>query len=515
MYASHLVGLAMLGLYCSQGIDEAESEVAAPLPTAPSTSARTPSSRTREEFNTTNPIFIRPQSMSRTSPSTPISSSPSPTPSSSLPSPVHSPLATSPLLTSSGSRSALSPSAAAATSSSSSPSGDSSDEDGSSGGRRRFSPSSSYDPSIHLHVKKRLSRAIDARSLSDKMQHTHRLTSSSSSSPSFSSTSSTSSSSEQRLQHERFAQLVQVDGSLSLSMEELPTLSAWTHLGSFLLLTPRVISLSFRSVPITEACLEALGRSVLASVRSLVFSDNRIGLHPATLSVIVLLLHSCLQLQSLAITRNSLTDADAVWRLLESHQQLRTLSLADNGLDTAAALGLANAIRRIAHIHQPQQPSERNNRVEGEEVRGEMHPSPELSLTVDLSYNRIDSQGEAALRTAKEELTRITQGQVELELLLHRLPRSPFFVQANALATTSASPLLPPLTLPSPASWGWLANRSSRMVSQLMMQRATTASSATTAGVIVPVSVPPMAFPLSRYASLPSLATSPRPAQRD
>ena len=497
-YASHLVGLAMLGLYCTQGIDEAESEAAvsdarAPLPPAPSTTSRTPSSRTRGEFNVTNPILIRHhQSTSRTSPSTPSSSSPSPTGSGSVPSPVLSPL------TGSGSRSALSPSTAAAASSGS-PSGDSSDED-SGDGRRRFSPSSSYDPSIHLHVKKRLSRAIDARSLSDKRQP-HRLT------------STPSSDSEQRLHHERFAQLVQVDGSLSLSMEELPNLASWTHLGSFLLLSPRVISLSFRSVPITEASLEALGRSVLASVRSLVFSDNRIGLHPATLSVIVQLLSSCLQLQSLAITRNSLTDADAVWRLLESHRQLRSLNLADNGLDTAAALGLANAIRRIAHSHQPPT-SKRSHRLNREEGGAELHP-PEMSLTVDLSYNRIDQQGEAALKTAKEELARLTQGRVEVELLLHKLPRSPFFVQSSVLSPASASPLLPPLSLPSPASWGWLANRSSRMVSQLMMSRATTASGSATSGVTVPITVPPVAFSLSRYASLPSLATSPRPAQSD
>ena len=502
-YASHLVGLAMLGLYCTQGIDEAESEAAAsdppvPLPLAPSTTSRTPSSRTREEHNVTNPILIRHHhhSTSRTSPSTPTSSSPSPTGSSSVPSPVLSPLASSPTLTGSGSRSALSLSTAAAASSGSSPSGDSSDED-SGNGRRRFSPSSSYDPSIHLHVKKRLSRAIDARSLSDKAQ-SQRLT------------SSPSSDAEQRLHHERFAQLVQVDGSLALSVEELPSLAAWTHLGSFLLLSPRVISLSFRSMPITEACLEALGRSVLASVRSLVFSDNRIGLHPSTLAVIVQLLSSCLQLQSLAITRNSLTDADAVWRLLESHRQLRSLSLADNGLDTAAALGLANAIRRIAHSHQPSTSSRRSNRADREEGGAEMQ-SPELSLTVDLSYNRIDQQGEAALKTAREELARITQGRVEVELLLHRLPRSPFFVQSATLSSASASPLLPPLSLPSSASWSWLANRSSRMVSQLMMSRATSA----TAGVTVPITVPPVAFSLSRYASLPSLATSPRPAQRD
>ena len=476
-YASHLVGLAMLGLYASQGVDDAESEAAAtdssrPLPRASTTTARTPSSRSREEFNVTNPILIqRHHAMSRTASSTPSSSSHSPAGSGSVPSPVLSPLAQSP--SDSRTRSTFSPSVAAVTSSGSSPSSDSSDSDDSGGGRRRLV---SYDPSIHLRAKKRLSRAIDARSLSEKLR---------------AQAAASSSSSEQRLHHERFASLVLTDGSLTLSQEELPTLAAWGHLGSFLLHSPRVISLAFRSVPITEASLEALGRSVLSSIRSLVFSDNRIGLQAGVLPLIVSLLSSCLALQSLAITRNSLTDVDVIWRLLESHRQLRSISLQDNGLDTAAALALANAIRRIAHNHQ-HHPSPH--------PLAESSDSTDDGVCVDLSYNRIDAQGEAALRAAREELSRLTQGRMDVELLLRRLPRSPFFPPSPSPGAP------PPLTLPSPAgtplSWSWLANRSSRMVTQLMLQRGRSGGAG--------VTLPPVAFSLSRYATLPSLATTPR-----
>ena len=511
--ASQLVGWAMLGLYAAQSLDEAECEAspaatASPVSRAPSATARTPSSRTRGQFNVTNPILIRGAHSS-----SPSSSSASSSVGSSFPSPVLSPLAMSPSHSGSGSSVASSSTLSSAhMSSSSSPpdpaswtggagsDGSDSDDSGSEGRRRS---NSSYDPSIHLRAKKRLSRHIDARALSDKL-HSHHLgspsSSFSSSSSSYSSSSSSSSSAlgEQRAHHERFLQLVQPDGSLTLTLEELPGVSSWTHLGSFLLQSPRVIALSFRGVPVTEASVEALGRSVLASIRSLVFVDNRIGLHPATLSLVVALLSSCVELQSLAITRNSLTDVDCVWRLLESHRQLRAISLADNGLDTSAALALSNVIRRIAHDHSTQTTPRTHRLRTAAEDDGEP-----TTLTLDVSYNRIDAQGEAALRAARDELARITQGRVELELIINRLPRSPFF---SALALSG----VPPLSLPSASagatSLGWLASRSSRMVSQLMMSRASTGA---TASMTV---IPPVALSLSRFASLPSLATTSRQA---
>ena len=488
-YAHELMGMAMLGLYCSSSgqDDDADSDPApildaSPLPSIPSFASRQPSSRARSEHNHTNPIHIhgRYGSGSGQSPSTPTSSSPSPTGSGSYPSPTLSPLAsTSPTFsTSSSSSSSLATEGSSPTSATrmayGGAGGDSDSDDSGSGGdtrgrQPRFSPSPDYDPSIHLRAQRRLSRRVNAHALSDKLysRAAYSATSASYSSSSSSSSSASSSSSrfssaasaEELQQYERFSRLVQLDGSLTLSSDELPNLAAWACLGSFLIHSPRVTSLSFRSVPVTAAALEQLGKAVFASIRSLAFSDNHIGLQSSTLPLLCSLLAGCLRLQSLAITRNSLTDISTLCQLLATQRFLLSLSLSDNGIDRKGAVSLASALRQLS-------------RINGSALQ-----------SVDLSYNRVDECGLEALRRTKEELVR-TAG-MDVQISMQRMtPPSPLRPAGQASAT------LAPFTLPSALSVSsftsarlpahWLRMRGMSVVTQLLIrpQRAARAENA-------------------------------------
>ena len=115
-YTSRIVGLAMVGLYCTQNMDEAGCSAEVCLPPAgamitsgraPLLQPRTPSSRARSEFNDINPQLVGRRSSTASSASPSLSATPanccSPTlspltssPSISTPMFAYSPASTSP-----------------------------------------------------------------------------------------------------------------------------------------------------------------------------------------------------------------------------------------------------------------------------------------------------------------------------------------------------------------------------------------------------------------------------------
>ena len=411
-YTSRLVGLAMLGLYCTQGVDEASCSAAPdvslpPAATAigatrtPSLPPRTPSSRARSEFNDVNPQVVSRRS-STSSSSTAASPSLTSTPSY-LCSPTLSPMTSSPFLT---------PGFTASPPSSSPPNGEvlsskipsstplspllsvytpsslfqaSTDRSLDSISQRQ---PAQFDASMHQRVSQRLrSRlAVDDSTLSDKRSFTSSPSSSSSPSPSPTPI-------DERAHHDRFASLTTDSGALCLSAADLPSPHSWLHLGSYLLSTPRVSSLSFQSVCITSAELEMLGHAALSFIRALAFTDNSIGLRPYTLSKLVDILAACeqLQLEQLSITHNSLTTLDPLDSLIQHHPTLTTLQLSHNGISNEGALTLSNAMKRLASSH---------------------HFTD--FTTLSLNGNRIDGQGVDGLMAARDQLARRTGMEVEV-----------------------------------------------------------------------------------------------------
>ena len=406
-YTSRLVGLAMLGLYCTQGVEDAACSAApdVALPPAaaaigslrsPSLPPRTPSSRARSEFNDVNPQLVNQRSSTAAFPSPSLSSTPanlcSPTlsPMTSSPPSISTPgYAYSPASCSPPTCDILSPNAPSPLLPPVLPPPTTIDPAFASN-RQQLGQ---FDESMHRRVCQRLrSRlAVDGSTLSDKRMNTA-SSSSSSSSPSPSSSPALCVIDE-RTHHDRFTALTDDEGLLRLTAADLPSPQSWLHLGSYLLSSPRVSALSFHSVCITSAELEMLGHAALSFIRALSFTDNNIGLRPYTLSKLVDILAACeqLELEHLAITHNSLTAVDALDHIIEQHPTLRSLRLSDNGITNDGALRLASAMKRLAASH---------------------HFTDLTSLTLD--GNRIDTQGVAALLTARDELQRRTGMEVEV-----------------------------------------------------------------------------------------------------
>ena len=427
-YTGRLVGLAMLGLYCTQGVEEAScsanpdvslppaaAKIGSPRASPPQ---RTPSSRARSEFNDVNPHLVSQPSSIASSASPSLSSTPaylcSPTlspmtssPSVNTPAFVYSPASCSP-----PHRDTISSRAQSATSSALLPPPAASGSLASDQQQRV-----QFDEGMHHRVCERLrSRlVVDGNTLSDKRS------TSSSSSPSSTPTLCVI---DERVHHDRFRALTSDDGLLHLSAADLPSPQSWLHLGSYLLCTPRVSSLCFQSVCITSAELEMLGHAALSFIRTLSFTDNSIGLRPYTLSKLVDLLAACeqLELQQLAITHNSLTSIDPLGHVIEQHPTLRSLRLSDNGITNEGAVALASAMQRLAASH---------------------HFTDLTSLA--LCGNRIDTHGVDTLLTARDELQCRTGMEVDVTATDMRQYTPP---QSAQYAASQSAPMSPLALLP-------------------------------------------------------------------
>ena len=434
-YTSRVVGLAMLGLYCAQGLEEADCSAAADVALPPSGAAigsprlhslpqRTPSSRARSEFNNVNPQLAGQRSSTSTSASPLLSSTPA-----YLASPTLSPLTSSPSISTPAFAYSSPASRSPATSTPTSPAAQAGSNLPSA---IRPTPNTAqpnvatdeqqrahFDADMHQRVCQRLRArlAVDGNTLSDKRSST---ASTSSAQPPVSTVAAL----DERAHHDRFAQLTDDSGALCLSASDLPSPLSWLHLGSYLLSTPRVSFLSFHSVCVTSAELEMLGHAALSFIRALSFSDNSIGLRPYTLSKLVDLLAACelLQLEQLAITHNSLAQLDALDGVIEQHPTLRSLRLSNNGVTNEGAATLADAMRRLA---------------------ARQHFTDFASLALD--GNRIDAQGVAALSAARDELQLRTGMDVEVTATDMRRYAAP---PASSESKAVSAPMSPLALLP-------------------------------------------------------------------
>ena len=434
-YTGRLVGLAMLGLYCTQGVEEVDCSAApdVALPPAAATIGssrpatlphRTPSSRARSEFNDVNPQLVGQRSSTASSASPSLSATPA-----HLSSPTLSPMPSSPSIGTPGyayspascsppNCDTLSPSVPSAAPSPLlppvvPPTTKLNVVNEVLASTRQQQPQ--FDESMHQRVSQRLrSRlAVDGNTLSDK-----RTVASSSSSTSHLPPALCVI--DERAHHDRFAVLTNDDGLLRLTAANLPSPQSWLYLGSYLLSTPRVSSLSFHAVCITSAELEMLGHAALSFIRALSFTDNNIGLRPYTLSKLVDLLAACeqLELEHLAITHNSLTSIDALDHIIEQHPMLRSLRLSDNGITNDGARTLASAMKRLA---------------------ASQHFTDLTTLALD--GNRIDARGVDTLMTARDELQRCTGMEVEVTTSDMRQYTPPRFTTSSTAAIAPMSPL--------------------------------------------------------------------------